>query len=83
MTQRLEVQRELLAVVQQCASAPPLQRPTFGAIGRRLRSIQKQAARLGLAAVTPRSAAPSLASYTPRTCITEAAFTPRPDLMSP
>ena len=54
MEQALEAQRELLSLVQQCTGAPPIRRPTFGAVGRRLRSIQKRVARAGLATVTPR-----------------------------
>lgn len=47
----LAAQRELLSLVQQCTGGPPARRPTFGAVGRRLRAIQKQAARAGVAAV--------------------------------
>jgi hypothetical protein len=54
MEQLLDAQRELLGVVRLCVGAPPVGRPTFGAVGRRLRSIQKQAGRNGLAEVTPR-----------------------------
>ena len=65
----LDSQRELLALVWSCANAPPAQRPTFGAVGRRLRAIQKAAAKSGLVA-TPRrcGAAASAASSTP-TCL--------------
>ncbi|KAL4457710.1 hypothetical protein ABPG75_012575 [Micractinium tetrahymenae] len=66
----LSAQRELLALVQQCIGGPPARRPTFGAVGRRLRAIQKQAARSGVAAL-PEGGAASLASLTPRTCMTE------------
>lgn len=66
----LAAQRELLSLVQQCTGGPPARRPTFGAVGRRLRAIQKQAARAGVAAV-PEGDAASLASLTPRTCMTE------------
>lgn len=68
MEQALEAQRELLSLVQQCTGAPPIRRPTFGAVGRRLRSIQKRVARAGLATVTPRGDA---GLFTPRTCVTE------------
>ncbi len=54
MEQTLSCQRELLSVVHQCANVAPAERPTFGAVGRRLRTIQKQAARAGLAVVSPR-----------------------------
>ena len=54
MEQLLNAQKELLAVVQQCCSGPPALRPTFGAVGRRLKTIQKAAALAGLANVTPR-----------------------------
>lgn len=53
MEKLLDVQRELLGLVQQCTSGPPVQRLTFGAVGRRLRTIQKHAAQLGVATVTP------------------------------
>ncbi|KAL4442982.1 hypothetical protein ABPG77_008473 [Micractinium sp. CCAP 211/92] len=66
----LSAQRELLSLVQQCIGGKPAQRPTFGAVGRRLRAIQKQAARAGVAAV-PDGGAASLASLTPRTCMTD------------
>ncbi|PSC71659.1 kinase [Micractinium conductrix] len=79
MEQLLNAQKELLAVVQQCCSGPPALRPTFGAVGRRLKTIQKAAALAGLANVTPRSGAASLASLTPRTCVTEF-FSPRSDV---
>ena len=83
MERLLQLQRELLGVVGQCTAPSPMARPTFGAIGRRLRAIQKQAARAGLADVSPRgpgSEAASLAALTPRTCVTEAAFSPRSPL---
>jgi hypothetical protein len=54
MEQLLEAQHELLALVQVCVGGPPVKRPTFGAVGRRLRAIQKSAARAGLATETPR-----------------------------
>ena len=54
MEQLLDAQRELLGVVRLCVGAPTVRRPTFGTVGRRLRSIQKQAGRNGLAEVTPR-----------------------------
>lgn len=83
MERLLELQKELLGVVQLCTAPSPLSRPTFGAVGRRLKAIRKQAARAGLAEVSPRgpgSEAASLASLTPRTCVTEAAFSPRSPL---
>lgn len=83
MERLLELQRELLGVVQLCTAPSPLSRPTFGAVGRRLKTIRKQAARAGLAEVSPRgpgSETASLASLTPRTCVTEAAFSPRSPL---
>ena len=83
MERLLELQRELLGVVQLCTAPSPLSRPTFGAVGRRLKAIRKQAARAGLAEVSPRgpgSETASLASLTPRTCVTEAAFSPRSPL---
>lgn len=54
MEQVLKAQRDLLSLVQQCVSGPPIRRPTFGAVRRRLRDVQKQAARAGLATITPR-----------------------------
>ncbi|KAI7845895.1 hypothetical protein COHA_000628 [Chlorella ohadii] len=83
MERLLELQKELLGVVQLCTAPSPLSRPTFGAVGRRLKAIRKQAARAGLAEVSPRgpgSETASLASLTPRTCVTEAAFSPRSPL---
>lgn len=82
MERLLQLQRELLGVVAQCTAPSPMARPTFGAIGRRLRAIQKQAARAGLADVSPRGpgSEAALASLTPRTCVTEAAFSPRSPL---
>ena len=67
-------------MVHACCGAAPAARPTFGAVGRRLRALLKQAARAGVAEATPRawgSDTASTAAFTPRTCVTEAAFTPR------
>lgn len=94
MEQALELQRELLAVVQLCVSAPPPARPTFGQLGSRLRALLKRAAKVGLdgagAALTPRLLGGSVnggargpassAVFTPRTSCTEYSFTPRAPL---
>ncbi|KAL4857990.1 Plant intracellular Ras-group-related LRR protein 5 [Chlorella vulgaris] len=66
MDQVLKAQQDLLSLVQQCVSGPPIRRPTFGAVRRRLRDIQKQAARAGLATITPRGGLD-----TPRTSVTD------------
>lgn len=66
----LEAQRELLALVQACIGAPAVKRPTFGAVGRRLRAIQKQGTKQGI--INAGSDSASVAAFTPRTCVTEA-----------
>ena len=43
MEAAIEAQKELLQLVQVCVSAPPTKRPTFGAVGRRLRAIDRSA----------------------------------------
>lgn len=93
MEQALDLQRELLAVVQLCVSGPPAARPTFGQLGSRLRALHKRATKAGLngagAALTPRmlggsvngaAHGPASTVFTPRTCVTEYAFTPRAPL---
>jgi hypothetical protein len=52
MEQTLDAQKQLLQLVQQCTTGPPGKRPCFGAVCRKLRSLQKAASSTGL---TPRS----------------------------